>query len=116
MVPSWPRCRCNTHTWLQVINTLLAFHTAGMPPATFTAKCKVSEREWGPDAVGSECVVHVRGGYLCHGTMDKAQYGGRGLLHATQVRCRLPSEHRRVNIARCGCAFGDHLAPPAFDK
>ena len=86
MVPSWPRCRCNTHTWLQVINTLLAFHTAGMPPATFTAKCKVSEREWGPDAVGSECVVHVRGGYLCHGTMDKAQYGGRGLLHATQVR------------------------------
>jgi hypothetical protein len=71
-----------------VINTLLAFHTAGMPAATFTCKAKVTEQEWGPDALGSECAVRVRRGYLCHGALDKAQYGSRGLLHATQARTR----------------------------
>ena len=64
----------------------MAFHTAGMPPATFAAKAKVTDQEWGVDSIDSECTVRMRRGYLCHGTLDKAQYGSRGLLHATQVR------------------------------
>ena len=50
-----------------------------------TAKAKVTAQEWGPDAIGSECAVHLFRGYLCHGTLDKAQYGARGLIHAVQV-------------------------------
>jgi DNA-directed RNA polymerase I subunit RPA1 len=75
-------------TGKQVVNTLLDFHTVGMPPATFSAKAKVTAQEWGPDAIGSECVVAFFRGYFCHGTIDKAQYGSRGLLHAFQV-CHL---------------------------
>jgi DNA-directed RNA polymerase I subunit RPA1 len=76
-VPMW--------TGKQVLNTLIAFHTAGMPAATFQAKAKVTELEWGADTVGTECLVNMRQGYLCHGTFDKAQYGSRGLLHTFQV-------------------------------
>jgi DNA-directed RNA polymerase I subunit RPA1 len=76
-VPLW--------TGKQAVNTLLAFYTSGMPAATFSAKAKVTAQEWGPDAIGSECLVTFFKGYLCHGTIDKAQYGNRGLLHALQV-------------------------------
>eukprot|EP00892_Ulva_mutabilis_P000087 jgi/Ulvmu1/10079/UM006_0026.1 len=71
-------------TGKQVINTLLEYYTRGKPAATFSARTRVTQQEWGYDAIASETSVYVRRGYMCHGTIDKAQYGSGGLLHAVQ--------------------------------
>lgn len=62
----------------------MAYYTHGSPPPTFTCKCRVSTAFWGNDAIGTESNFFMFRGYLVHGTLDKAQYGGHGLLHASQ--------------------------------
>jgi DNA-directed RNA polymerase I subunit RPA1 len=57
--------------------------TAGKAPMTLTAACKTSEKYWGKTA-GEETLIFYRGELLT-GTMDKAQYGKYGLVHAVQV-------------------------------
>jgi hypothetical protein len=73
---------------LQVISALVAYHTRGMAPPTYTAGTKVTTQVWGADSIAPESKVYMHRGYLCHGTFDKAQYGSQGLLHAIQARFR----------------------------
>ena len=81
-----------------MISALVAYHTRGMAPPTYSAAAKVTAQVWGADSVGSEALVAMRGGYLCHGTLDKAQYGTHGLLHAVQARPRAPGLHHNNDI------------------
>lgn len=62
---------------------MIAHLTAGKAPMTVTAPCKTSEKYWGKTA-GEETLIFQQGELLT-GTMDKAQYGKFGLVHAVQV-------------------------------
>lgn len=93
---------CRNSRRVQVINTLLEYHTRGMSAATFSSRTKVTEQEWGHDEVASETTVHFRRGYLCHGTIDKAQYGTGGLLHAVQVCACLLAATAAAKTANLG--------------
>lgn len=73
-------------TCMQVMSALVSYHTRGMTPPTYTCGTKVTAQVWGKDSIGSEAQVHMRRGYVCHGTFDKAQYATRGLLHTVQAR------------------------------
>ena len=69
---------------MQVLNTVLAYHLGGMALPTYMNSCKVTSAFWGKDRIGGEYSFCVRDGYIAHGTLDKAQYGGGGLLHVCQ--------------------------------
>lgn len=100
----WPRT--------QVINTLLEYYTRGKPAATFRSNTKVTEQEWGYDKIASEASLFMRRGYLCHGTIDKAQYGKGGLLHAVQVCPRAPGGPQQQRTATLCHAHAASDAPP----
>ena len=74
-----------------MITALLAHLTAGKAPLTLTAPCKTSEKYWGKSA-GEETLIFHRG-HLLTGTMDKAQYGKFGLVHAVQVDTQRVHHH-----------------------
>lgn len=68
-----------------MITAVVGYLTAGKAPLTLTAPCKTSEKYWGKSA-GEETLIFHKGELLT-GTLDKAQYGKFGLVHAVQVKC-----------------------------
>ena len=92
---------------LQVITTVLAHFTRGMPPLTVTADAKVPGKHWSkggtverkrrgkkltltfPESNEGQMVVHK--GELVSGILDKAVFGKFGLVHAVQVCEPLPA-------------------------
>lgn len=86
---------------MQVITTVLAHFTRGMPPLTLSADAKVPGKHWSkggtvkrkrrgkrltltfPESNEGRMIVHK--GELLSGILDKAVFGKFGLVHAVQV-------------------------------
>ena len=88
-------------SFLQVITSVLAHFTRGMPPLTLTADAKVPGKHWSKGGTvkkrhggqkltltfpeSNEGQMVVRKGELLSGILDKAVFGKFGLVHAVQV-------------------------------
>ena len=107
----------------QVLSTVLAHFTRGMPPLTLRAGTKVPADFWGKGGTvhyslngrdveftfpkSGEGEMLVVNGELVTGVLDKAVFGKFGLVHAVQVCCcpfSVSPEQRPTPQSLCDCA------------